>query len=405
MKKVAAILLIVIFLSSWGCNMGLTEKAPIKIGALYSLTGTMADSEAPLIDAIKMAADEINAEGGLLGRKVEVVVADGRSSAGVAAKEAERLISEEHVNVLIACWTSECRKAVKPVVEKYNSLMFYPIQYEGMEESPNIIYTGAAPNQQIVPGSKWMIEQFGNKVYLAASDYIFPRTANLIIKDILKVTGGTISGEQYIPLGSPDVGNILKDIVRNKPDLIINTINGDSNMHFFKALRDNGLENIPIMSFSVSESDIMQFGGNKLKTHYGTWGYFSNIENDENKKFIRAFKSRFGNNRITNDPILSAYISVRLWADNVAHTESLDTEIQNNSIAHHSYKSPSGMLSIDRNNRHLWRTSRIGKVREDGSYEEVWSSILPVRPAPFPLSRTKSAWNDILKGLSERVAQ
>lgn len=406
MKKVAIILMIALLIAYvWSQKSNLISKGPVRIGAIYSLTGTMAVSERPLIDTIEMAVEEINTDGGLLGRKVEVIVADGKSSPDVAAKEAERLISEEHVNVLIACWTSACRKAVKPVVERHNTLMFYPVQYEGMEESNNIIYTGAAPNQQIVPGTRWMTEQFGDKVYLAASDYIFPRTANLIIKDILVVTGGTISGEKYLPLGSADVGSMVNDIVKGRPDLIINTINGDTNMHFFKALKDKGLQDIPIMSFSVSESDLLHFGGNGLKNHYGTWSYFSSTDNEENREFVAAFKKRFGNERSTSDPIFSTYISVRLWADNIIDNGSFDPEVLNNSIIHHSYKSSGGMLSVDRSTRHLWRTTRIGKVMEDGSYKEVWSSGSPIRPTPYPLSRNRAEWNDILKGLTERTAQ
>jgi urea transport system substrate-binding protein len=181
------------------------EPAPLRIGVLHSLTGTMAIGEAPLVDAVRLAAEEINAGGGLLGRPVELVVADGRSDPAVFVAEAERLIVEEKIDALFACWTSACRKAVKPVVERYGHLMFYPVQYEGLEQSPNIVYTGSVPNQQIIPGTRWALDAFGKRVYLIGSDYIFPRAANRIVHDLIAAADGRVLGERYLPLGSADV--------------------------------------------------------------------------------------------------------------------------------------------------------------------------------------------------------
>ncbi|MFZ2406888.1 MAG: transporter substrate-binding protein, partial [Methylobacter sp.] len=241
----------------------LVAVIPIKIGVLHSLTGTMAVSEKPLVDAVRLAVEEINAQGGLLGKPVEIVVADGKSDPDVFAQEAERLIEREHVSVLFGCWTSASRKAVKPVVEKHRHLLFYPVQYEGMEQSANIIYTDAAPNQQIVPGTRWAAQKFGQRVYLVGSDYVFPRTANIIIADLINISGGKILGERYLPLGSADVAAIIEDIARKKPDVVLNTLNGDSNAAFFSALAAAGLSDLPLVSFSVEEGGMLAWNGGR----------------------------------------------------------------------------------------------------------------------------------------------
>lgn len=389
-------LLLVLTISSCYYIKSISHKEPIRLGAIFSLTGDMAVSEAPLADAVRMAVDEINAGGGLLGRRVELAAIDAKSDWGLAAKEAERLIAKENVKALVACWTSACRKAVKPVVEKYGTIMFYPGQYEGMEESPDIIYTGSAPNQQIVPGTIWMTEKFGRKVFLAGSEHIFPRTANVIIKNFLKATGGSISGESYIPLGSADVNLMVDAIAKARPEIILNTISGNSNLDFFKALQDRGLQDIPVMSFSIPEGELVQLGADKLKNHYGAWSYFSSLQNEENKGFVNGFNARFGAGRKPGDPFVSAYCSVLLWAEAVRETNSLDKDVVYSGLLRQTLKAPGGMLSIDRTTRHLWKMARVVKVREDGRYEEVWSSSAPVRPSPFPMFRTKSEWNELL---------
>ncbi|HNI74623.1 MAG TPA: transporter substrate-binding protein, partial [Accumulibacter sp.] len=203
-----------------GCQR--QKPAALRIGVIHSLTGTMALNETPLVNAIRLAVEEINSRGGLLGREVEMVLADSRSDATVAAAEAERLITTEGVSVLFACWTSACRLAVKPVVERHHHLLFYPVQYEGMEQSPNILYTGSAPNQQVVPGTAWALREFGKRVYLLGSDYVFPRTANMIIRDLVKTSHGQIVGERYVPLGEQqELGRIVAEIAAVHPDVVL----------------------------------------------------------------------------------------------------------------------------------------------------------------------------------------
>ena len=233
---------------------------PIRIGVLHSLSGTMAASEHPLVDAVRLAVEEINAASGLLGRPVEMVIADGQSDARIFAAEAERLIATEHVSALFACWTSACRKAVKPVVERHRHLLFYPLQYEGLEHSAHIHYTGAAPNQQIIPGTRWALDTLGKRVYLLGSDYVFPRTAHLIVRDLVRAGHGSVVAERYRPLGDADFSAIVAELRALRPDVVLNTINGDSNGHFFRALHAAGLDDIPVVSFSVAEDGLAAIG-------------------------------------------------------------------------------------------------------------------------------------------------
>jgi urea transport system substrate-binding protein len=371
---------------------------PIKIGVLHSLTGTMAVSEKPLVDAVRLAVEEINVQGGLLGLPVEMIVADGKSEPKVFAEEAERLVEQERVTVLFGCWTSACRKAVKPVVEKHHHLLFYPVQYEGMEQSANIIYTGAAPNQQIVPGTRWATQTFGQRVYLVGSDYVFPRTANIIIADLIHASGGEILGERYLPLGSSDVAAVIEDIARTRPDVVLNTLNGDSNAAFFSALGKAGLNDLPLVSFSVEEGGMLAWNGGQLTRHYGVWSYFQSLPGEENERFVAAYRTRFGAGRVISDPVEAAYVGVKLWAQAVQDVGSTEPGRVNPTLLRQSIKSPSGIAAIDADTRHLWKMIRVGRVRADGQFEQVFASSAPLRPAPWPGYRSRDAWQALLDG-------
>lgn len=369
----------------------------IRIGVLHSLTGTMAVSEKPLVDAVRLAAEEINARGGLLGKSLEVVVADGKSDPNVFAQEAERLIEQEHVSVLFGCWTSACRKAVKPVVEKHRHLLFYPVQYEGMEQSANILYTGSAPNQQVVPGTRWAMQKFGPRVYLVGSDYVFPRTANIIIGDLINASGGKVLGERYLPLGSADVAAIIEDIARTKPDVVLNTLNGDSNAAFFAALIKAGLSDLPLVSFSVEESGMLAWNGGGLTRHYGVWSYFQSLPGEDNHRFVTAYRTRFGADRVISDPVEAAYAGVNLWAQAVQDVDSSKPERVDPALLRQSIKSPSGIAAVDACTRHLWKMTRVGKVRPDGQFEQVFVSGAALRPTPWPGYRSIDSWQILLE--------
>jgi urea transport system substrate-binding protein len=359
----------------------------------------MAVSERPLVDAVRLATEEINAEGGLLGRPLELVVADGKSDSSVFAKEAERLISQEKVSVLFACWTSACRKAVKPVVEHHRHLMFYPVQYEGLEGSPNILYTGSAPNQQIVPGTRWAMERFGKRVYLLGSDYVFPRTANIIIRDLVSAGDGQILAERYLPLGSTDMVNIVEDIRRKKPDVVLNTVNGDSNAALFGALVQAGLADLPLVSFSVAEPEMKAWNGGRLLRHYGVWSYFQSVPREENRQFVAAWRARFGADQATSDPIEATYVGVHLWAQAVREAGTTEAERVNPALLRQSFPGPSEVVAVDAKTRHLWKMVRVGKVRPDGQFEQVFASTRPLQPAPWPFYRSHEAWQALMEGI------
>ncbi|WP_269533832.1 urea ABC transporter substrate-binding protein [Chitinimonas sp. BJYL2] len=373
------------------------QRNPIRIGVLHSLTGTMVISERPLVDAVRMAVEELNASGGVLGRPVEMVVVDGRSDPASFARGAEQLLAREGVKALFGCWTSASRKAVIPVVEKHAGLMFYPVQYEGMEQSPNLIYLGSAPNQQIVPGARWAMQQFGKRVYLLGSDYVFPRTANLLIHDLVRASGGTVVGEQYLPLGSTDVDAVLADIARQQPDVLLNTVNGDSNAAVFAGLLRHGLGAIPVLSYSVTENEMRALGGEKLGRHYGVWSYFSSTPDARNRAFVSRFKARFGPDHSTSDPVEAAYVGVHLWAQAVAMVGSAEpARVNGPTLLRQSLNGPSSIVSIEPANRHAWKMVRIGRVTPDGEFEQVFSSISPLRPSPWPRHRSRAEWQDRL---------
>ncbi|HYR05437.1 MAG TPA: urea ABC transporter substrate-binding protein, partial [Gallionella sp.] len=284
-------------------------KPGIKIGVLHSFTGTMATSEAPLVDAVRLAVEETNQSGGLNGRQIEMVVADCRSDASYCAQQAEKLITQDGVQALFGCWTSACRKAVKTVVEKHHHLLFYPLQYEGLEQSPDIIYTGAAPNQQVIPMVLWALQHRGKRFYLIGSDYIFPRTANLMVKDMLFAQGGQLVGERYLPLGTSDMAAAVKEIAAQHPDFVLNTLNGDSNLYFFRALRAAGIgaAQVPVFSTSVAEVGLAAMGADLAVGHYAAWNYFQSLDNAENNAFIQRFQHRFGKGRVLDDPMVASY--------------------------------------------------------------------------------------------------
>ena len=336
-----------------GCSKR-TAPESIRIGVLHSLSGTMALSEKPVAEATLLAVEDLNARGGVLGSRVEAVTADARSDPAAFAVEAERLINQEKVAALFGCWTSASRKYVRPIVEKYNQLLFYPVQYEGLELSPNIVYAGAAPNQQIIPAVKWLFDHLGKRFFLVGSDYVFPRTANAIIKDQVGALQGEIVGEEYILLGSRQVEGVVEKIARARPSVILNTINGDSNVAFFQALRKRGIraEDTPVMSFSIAEGEVGAIGADVLAGDYAAWNYFQSLDTPENREFVQRFRARFGSDRVVSDPMEAAYLSVHLWAQAVEAAQTPDAAVVQRSIGDQSYLGPGGMVYVDRATQH-----------------------------------------------------
>jgi len=361
----------------------------------------MAISETAVVDAALLAIEQINAAGGVLGRQIEPVIADGQSDEAVFASEAERLITEENVSVIFGCWTSACRKTVKPVFERLNHLLIYPVQNEGLEQSPNIIYMGSAPNQQIVPALSWIIENLGARLFLVGSDYVFPRMANAIMRDYASILGGSVVGEEYVLLGSTDMQPAIDAILVAQPDAILNTINGDSNVAFFAALRTAGITT-PVMSFSLSESELASMDRAQMVDDYATWTYFQSLDTPENAAFVAAFRARYGAERVTSDPMEASYSGVHVWAAAVAETGTPDAAVIRDAILNRSYLAPQGVIYIDGTTRHAWKTVRIGQIRADGQFDIVWESSVPIRPLPYPDTRTPLTWDALVTNLYNR---
>ncbi|KAA5541565.1 transporter substrate-binding protein [Roseiconus nitratireducens] len=375
---------------------------PIKVGILHSLSGTMSDSESPVVDAALLAIEELNEEGGLIGRPLMAVVADGRSDSAAFAREAERLILQEKVCTVFGCWTSASRKTVVPLFEKFDHLLVYPVQYEGIEESPNVIYTGATPNQQIIPAVKWAYAFEGKRrFFLVGSDYVFPRVAHEIIKDQLSELGADLAGEEFFALGSTDVQSAVEMILQSKPDVILSTINGDSNTAFFAELRKAGVtaEEVPTISFSIGEEEIRHLDVDAMAGDYAAWNYFQSIESPENERFIANFRSKYGPQRLVTDPMEAAYFGVKLWASAVRDAQSTGTAEIRRSMRNQRMRAPEGEVRIDAATQHTFKTPRIGQVRNDGQFEIVWTAATPQSPDPYPASRTTEQWRAFLHDL------
>ncbi|MFQ4138669.1 urea ABC transporter substrate-binding protein [Nodosilinea sp. PGN35] len=373
-----------------GATGGGTDTAAdgetIKVGILHSLSGTMAISETTVVDAEQLAIKEINAAGGVLGRQIEAVVEDGASDWPTFAEKAEKLIDQDQVAVVFGCWTSASRKAVLPVFESKDHMLWYPVQYEGQECSKNIFYTGAAPNQQIEPAVDWLLENKGTDFFLVGSDYVFPRTANTIIKEQLAAKGGNTVGEDYLPLGNTEVTPIITKIRAALPNggVIFNSLNGDSNVAFFKQLQGAGMgpDQYPVMSVSVAEEEVRQIGPEFLVGHLASWNYFQTVETPENEKWVADFKAEFGEDRVTNDPMEAAYIMVYLWKQAVEAAGSFDIPEVRAAAYGQSMAAPEGPVTMNANH-HLSKTVRLGEVMDDGMFNIVWETDGPVDPEPW----------------------
>jgi urea transport system substrate-binding protein len=366
----------------------------------------MAISEKSVVDAEKLAIKEINAAGGILGKPIEAIVEDGASNWDTFREKATKLIDQDKVAVVFGCWTSASRKNVKPVFESKDHMLWYPVQYEGQECSKNIFYTGAAPNQQIEPSVDWLLKNKGKEFFLVGSDYVFPRTANTIIKAQLEALGGKIVGEDYLPLGNNEVTPIITKIKQVLPNggVIYNTLNGDSNVALFKQLKGAGLtpDKYPSMSVSIAEEEVKAIGVEYLKGHYAAWNYFQTVDTPANKKFVAAFKQEYGADRVTNDPMEAAYIAVYLWKQAVEKAGSPDLAKVRAAAYGQTIDAPEGKVTVNANH-HISKVVRIGQVRDDGLFNIIYATPAPVEPVPWNqfVKETKGFacdWSDPAKG-------
>jgi len=373
----------------------------IKVGILHSLSGTMAISETVLKDVALMTIDEINAKGGVLGKKLEPVVVDPASNWPLFAEKAKQLISQNKVAVMFGCWTSVSRKSVLPVVEELNGLLFYPVQYEGEELSKNVFYTGAAPNQQAIPAVDYLASKEGGgakRWVLLGTDYVYPRTTNKILRAYLKSKGVKESDidEKYTPFGHSDYQTIVADIKKfaaGGKTAVVSTINGDSNVPFYKELGNAGLKakDVPVVAFSVGEEELRGVDTKPLVGHLAAWNYFMSLKNPTNDAFkkqwadyAKAKKLPGADKPLTNDPMEATYIGINMWKQAVEKAKSTDTDKVIAAMAGQTFPAPSGITSkMDEKNHHLHKSVFIGEVKADGQFNVVWKTPGPVKAKPW----------------------
>ncbi|MBZ3901552.1 MULTISPECIES: urea ABC transporter substrate-binding protein [Streptomyces] len=362
-----------------------TSGDTVKVGLLNSLSGTMAISEVTVHNALLLAVKEINAAGGVLGKKLKPISQDGASDWPTFAEKAEALITDDKVAATFGCWTSASRKAVKPVFERYKSLLFYPVQYEGLEQSPYIFYIGATTNQQIVPALDYLKKQGLTRLYLVGSDYVFPRTANKIIKAYAEAQGMKVVGEDYAPLGSTEFGTIVNKVKDAGADAVFNTLNGDSNVAFFKEYKSAGLtaKSLPVLSVSIAEEEVKSIGTQYLEGQLTAWNYYETTPGAANTKFVAAYQAAYGKDKPTSDPMEAAYISVYLWKEMVEKAGSFDVAKVKKAADGIELDAPEGKVTVDGATQHVRKTARIGRIGSDGLIEEVWNSGKPIEPDPY----------------------
>ncbi|KHO21787.1 urea ABC transporter substrate-binding protein [Mycolicibacterium setense] len=363
-----------------------TSGPKIKVGSLNSLSGTMAISEVTVRDAIKLAVEQINADGGVLGKQIELIGEDGASEPTVFAEKAEKLISSDCVAAVFGGWTSSSRKAMLPVFESANALLYYPVQYEGLESSKNIFYTGATTNQQIVPALDYLKEKGVKSLYLVGSDYVFPQTANRIIKAYAAANGIEIKGEDYTPLGSTDFSTIINKVRGADADAVFNTLNGDSNVAFFREYKNVGLtpQEMPVVSVSIAEEEVGGIGVQNVAGQLTAWNYYQTIDTPVNKAFVKAYKDFVKDpKKPTSDPMEAAYASVYLWKNTVEKARSFDVAAVQDNADGVSFDAPEGKVTIDGENHHITKTARIGEIRPDGLIYTIWESKGPIDPDPY----------------------
>ncbi len=345
----------------------------------------MAISEVSVRDAELLAIEEINAKGGVLGKKIEPKVEDGASDWPTFAEKAQKLISVDKVATTFGGWTSASRKAMLPVFEKNKALLWYPVQYEGLETSPYIFYSGATTNQQIIPGLEYLKAQGKKNIFLVGSDYVFPRTANKEIKAYAAANGLNIVGEEYTPLGHTEYSTVVNKLKDAKPDAVFNTLNGDSNVAFFKQFKAAGLTAaaMPVMSVSVAEEEVRGIGAENIAGHLTAWNYYQTSDVPENKPFVDAYKKKFGANRVTDDPIEAGYTQVYLWKMAVEKAGTTEVEAVKKAADGITFNAPEGKVTIDGATQHLFKTARIGQITADGQIKEISNSGSPIKPDPY----------------------
>ena len=404
-------------LMSGGLTAQAAEKPPIKVGILHSLSGTMAISETALKDMALMTIDEINKSGGVLGRKLEPVVVDPASDWPLFAEKGRQLLTKDKVAVTFGCWTSVSRKSVLPVYKELNGLLFYPVQYEGEELEKNVFYTGAAPNQQAIPAVEYLMSADGGsakRFVLLGTDYVYPRTTNKILRAFLKSKGVADADimEEYTPFGHADyqtiIAKIKKFAAEGKKTAVVSTINGDSNVPFYKELGNQGLKakDVPVVAFSVGEEELRGVDTKPLVGHLAAWNYFMSLKNPANTAFTKKWADYAKANKLpgadkplTNDPMEATYIGIHMWKQAVEKAGTTDVDKVIAAVGGQKFSAPNGFtIEMDPKNHHLHKPVFIGEIKADGQFNVVWKTKGPIKAQPWS---PYIAGNDKKKGEPE----
>ena len=405
---------LVLILAVWGWIKMSTQPAspnidcslqghPIPVGVLQTLSGPLASTSAFIIEATKLAIDEINEQGGVLGSRVEPMYVDGSPDESALAEPINRLILENHVCALFGCCSPAGRKNVIPILERYKHLLFYPVPCEGLEQSPNIVYVGAALNQQILPGLQFATGTLRKRrLFLVGSDNVYSRTAHAILADALAGSPDVrLVGKAFFPLGASEFKDSVANITASKADAILNTISGDANVGFFRALRAAGItpETIPTLSFDLEENELRTLPVDHMRGDYAVCSYFPSVNRPENTAFVHKFHKHYGDHRVVTDAMESAYVAVQLWERAATEAGDAQPAAVHAELRKLQTNGPGGPVRIDPDNQYAWKVVRVAQMGERGQFKIVWSSEEPVSPQPFPPSRKREQWLRFLSGL------
>ncbi len=371
--------------------------SPWRVGVLFSQTGVTAIIEKSQLHGALLAIEEINEAGGVHGREIEPVIYDPGSVVVRYGELAEQLLTEDNVNIIFGCYMSSTRKEVLPVIERRNALFFYPTLYEGFEYSANVIYGGAAPNQNSVPLASYVMENYGNRFYFVGSDYIYPRESNRVMRNIVRQGGGEVVGERYVSLeaGPDDFDDILQEIDRLRPDVIFSTVVGTGTINLYRAYRHSACRElgVPIASLTTNEAEVAEMGPDAAAGHITAAPYFRNIQTSANRRFLERYQRRFGTIADVTSCCEAAYFQVHMFANALRATNTTDTDRLREALQGADFEAPQGRVKIDPDNNHTYLQSRIGRVDESGEYVVEMEVTRPIKPDPYLVVPALNDWS------------
>ncbi|WP_165073057.1 transporter substrate-binding protein [Paludisphaera rhizosphaerae] len=375
-------------------------EAPIVVGLLHSQSGPLAVVEEPMLDAAVLALEEINAQGGLLGRQVKWVIGDGRSDPQTFRSEARRLVDADKVCALFGGLTSACRREMEDAAKSREILVFNAGQYEGCEYARDMVGFGPLPNNQAVPAVSWCMDSLkARKFFLAGIEDVSSYAIHAVVRDQLKALGGSVVGEEFVKVDGKGVTELVAAMKSAGADVVVSSIVGDANRALFQQATAAGLtaEKLPMVCLRVSEDDLQRLPHDQTAGRYAVWSYFHSAGDEASRRLVDKFKARFGSDRTTSDPSVSMYFAVKMWAQAVAEGESIESTEVRDHLSRQSLETGAGVVAMDIDMIHVWRPIRVGKITLAGRIEQVWAMEQPIRPTPFPVFRTRSIWEAALR--------